>query len=75
MLCRLARGFGTALARRSYWSTARRRRLLATSSPALACQQLPRSYTLDNGPKVKSDHRSGTMVEARAEEGGAATKN
>ncbi|XP_043651832.1 acyl-coenzyme A thioesterase 9, mitochondrial [Drosophila teissieri] len=63
MLCRLARGFGTALSRRSYHSTARRRRLLAISCTNFACQQMPRSYTLDNGPKVKSDHRSGTMVE------------
>ncbi|XP_017007750.2 acyl-coenzyme A thioesterase 9, mitochondrial [Drosophila takahashii] len=59
MLCGIARGFGKVLVSRFPSSTARRRHLLANNCSILAS----RSYTLDNGPKVKSDHRSGTMVE------------
>ncbi|XP_037712149.1 acyl-coenzyme A thioesterase 9, mitochondrial [Drosophila subpulchrella] len=63
MISQMARGLGMVLAKRCSLSAVRRRRLLVANCPALASHQMTRSYVLDNGPKVKSDHRSGTMVD------------
>jgi len=63
MIYQMARGLGMVVAKRCSLSAVRRKRLLVTNCPALASHQMTRSYVLDNGPKVKSDHRSGTMVD------------